>query len=241
MKRLGFVVVFAVLALLLFNVAISGFSLLTVKAGQSNVSNLDDWSMFRHDAQHTGSSISASSNSSLIWQFSTSDKIRSSAAVVEGVVYDSSNNGVVYALNASNGSVIWQYNSSSQVESSPAVVNGVVYIGSFDGKIYALGTATSQTTTPQPTATPSSTPLSTPTPAPTAAPTSAPTSQPTANPTSPTSNQALAQIFTTEPTTGPVLSVGSNINESTDWAILGVIIATAAIALLTLFLIYKKR
>src|SRR5665647_1961364 len=129
MKRLGFVIVFAVLALLLFNVTISGFSLLTVKADQSNVSNLDDWSMFRHDVQYTGSSISASSNSSLIWQFSTGDKIRSSAAVVEGVVYDGSNNEIVYALNASNGSVIWQYNSSSQVESSPAVVNGVVYIG----------------------------------------------------------------------------------------------------------------
>ena len=85
--------------------------------------------MYRHDAQRTGTTTASVSNGNLLWQFNTGDKIRSSPAIVNGVVYEGSNNGIIYALNAATGAVIWQYNSGSQVESSPAVVNGVVYVG----------------------------------------------------------------------------------------------------------------
>jgi outer membrane protein assembly factor BamB len=50
--------------------------------------------------------------------------------VVDGVVYEGSNDGYVYALNAVTGGVIWKYKGTgSSVESSPAVANGVVYVG----------------------------------------------------------------------------------------------------------------
>ena len=98
----------------------------TPTAAPINESNPDDWLMYRHDIQRTGTTTASVSNGILLWQFNTGDKIRSSPAIVNGVVYEGSNNGTVYALNAATGSVIWQYNSGSQVESSPAVVNGVV-------------------------------------------------------------------------------------------------------------------
>jgi outer membrane protein assembly factor BamB len=108
--------------------------------------NPDDWSMYRHDVQRTGSTTSTASNGNLLWQFNTGDKIRSSPAIVNGVVYEGSNNGIVYALNASIGSVIWQYNSGSQLESSAAVVDGVVYVGilwdGHNGYVVALNANT---------------------------------------------------------------------------------------------------
>ncbi len=112
----------------------------------SNEANPDDWSMYRHDVQRTGSTTSTASNGNLLWQFNTGDKIRSSPAIVNGVVYEGSNNGIVYALNAATGSVIWQYDSGSQVESSAAVVNGVVYVGilwdGHNGYVVALNADT---------------------------------------------------------------------------------------------------
>ena len=64
--------------------------------------------MFNHDLQHTGTTNSTLSDGNLLWEFNTGDKMRSSAAVVKGVVYDGTNTGYVYALNAATGSIIWQ-------------------------------------------------------------------------------------------------------------------------------------
>jgi outer membrane protein assembly factor BamB len=118
----------------------------TPPAPPSNGSNLDDWLMYRHDVQRIGSTTSTASAGNLLWQFNTGDKIRSSPAIVNGVVYEGSNNGIIYALNATNGSLIWQYNSGSQVESSAAVANGVVYVGilwdGHNGYVIALNANT---------------------------------------------------------------------------------------------------
>ena len=141
-----------ILVLLLFSVLAQGVSFQFVQADNQNFASVqnssvsDDWSMFHHDLMHTGSSTSLVANDSLLWKFATSDRIRSSAAVVNGVVYDGSNNGYVYALNATSGSVIWQYYSGSNVESSPAVVGNDVYIGilldGYNGYVCALSAAT---------------------------------------------------------------------------------------------------
>ena len=57
-------------------------------------------------------------------------KSAATPAIANGVVYEGSNNGYLYALNATiRSALIWQYNSGSQIESSAAVANGVVYVG----------------------------------------------------------------------------------------------------------------
>ena len=135
--------VFAVLALLSIAVFAQAVSFRTVKADST-----DNWSMYRHDAQRSGLSSSPVSNGALLWQFSTGagEKVRSSPAVADGAVYEGSDTGYVYALNAATGSVIWQYNSGTGLDSSPAFANGVVYVGTLyyggHGSVVALNAAT---------------------------------------------------------------------------------------------------
>ena len=191
-------------------------------------------------------------NGAQIWFFTSPYTSRqftgyfySTPAVAGNIVYIGTIDCYVFALNAFNGSIIWSYHTGGFMFSSPAVSNGVVYIGSFDGKIYALGTPsiTIQTPppipTPQPTATPQPAPTSTPTPAPTATSTPQPTTNPTDSITTtptPASNQSTPEpIIETK-----VLGVGSDANESSEWIMLGITFAIAALAFLTLFQVYKK-
>jgi outer membrane protein assembly factor BamB len=199
-------------------------------------------------------------NGSQIWFFTspysarqTTGYVYSSPAVSGNVVYFGSCDGYVFALNAFTGAMIWSYQTGIFVFTSPAIVNGIVYVGSYDGYVYALGTGTlpvptpttAPTSTPQPTATPTPTP--TPKPTPTATPTPVPTSKPTATPNAtvtpaPASmpNQAPSPIPTNQPAIRPILAVEPNENESVNWLILGVIIGTGIIALISLGLIFKR-
>jgi outer membrane protein assembly factor BamB len=145
MKPKDCTIFFVVLILLLFNVIASSISLPTIKAESQNT----DWSMYRHDLQRKGTSTSPDSNGNLLWRFNTGDKIRSSPAIANGIAYQGSNDGYIYALNAATGLVIWKYSvTTSSVESSPAVVNNVVYVGCLwdghNGYVVALNAGTGE-------------------------------------------------------------------------------------------------
>jgi len=71
-----------------------------------------------------------------VWSFTTGAAILSSPAVANGLVFVTSEDNNVYALNASTGSKVWEFGTSSPIDSSPAVVNGVVYVD--NGTLYAL-------------------------------------------------------------------------------------------------------
>jgi outer membrane protein assembly factor BamB len=75
-----------------------------------------------------------------LWNYDTSDFIRSSPTAANGVVYVSSENGTLFALNAYTGAFLWRHaiGSEDQDFASPAVANGVVYAGSHDGNLYAF-------------------------------------------------------------------------------------------------------
>ncbi len=103
----------------------------------------EDWVMFRSNPIHTGIGIgNPVLNATVLWKTQTGSIVRSSPAVVGGVVYIGSEDGKVYALNASTGLILWSYLTNavpdSDVYSSPAVAGGVVYVGSGDGAFYAL-------------------------------------------------------------------------------------------------------
>lgn len=72
----------------------------------------------------------------LLWSYTSGGTIFSAPAVVNGVVYVSSDQ--LYALNANTGALIWKYPISPH--SSPAVVRNVVYAG-YD-QVYALNAST---------------------------------------------------------------------------------------------------
>lgn len=103
-----------------------------------------DWTMFRHDLNHTGSINPGSDlpEGKLKWTFTAGGAIRSSPTVVDGVVYVGSRDYNIYAIDADTGEKVWSFQTGSWVESSPAVVDGVMYCGSNDGHLYALDAAT---------------------------------------------------------------------------------------------------
>lgn len=103
----------------------------------------DWWPMFHHDEVHTGYSTSdAPDTNNLLSSYTTSDKVRSSPAIVDDRIYVGSYDGDVYCLNASTMEEIWITSlSDSAIFSSPAVYDGFVYIGSFDDNVYCLDAA----------------------------------------------------------------------------------------------------
>jgi len=134
------------MSLLLFTVLVSFLSaspLPTRFALAEGASEADDWSMFRHDAAHSGYSASTAPNTSqVLWSYATGGEVYSSPAVVDGRVYVGSSGNKTCCLNATTGKSIWNYTSGGDVYSSPAVVDGRVYISSGDYKIYCLNAAT---------------------------------------------------------------------------------------------------
>ncbi len=67
--------------------------------------------------------------------------VQASPTVAKGVVYISSEEGNIYALNASNGIKIWNYTTGSPILSSAAVTEGVVYVG-CGSTVYGLNAET---------------------------------------------------------------------------------------------------
>ncbi|MFC6757776.1 MULTISPECIES: PQQ-binding-like beta-propeller repeat protein [Haloarcula] len=98
--------------------------------------------MFRYDAANTGhrpDGTGPTAEGTETWRVETDGPVRSSPAVVDGSVYVSSVDGVVYAL-GDGGRVRWNTEIGQAGISSPAVVDGTVHVGGSDG-LYALAAA----------------------------------------------------------------------------------------------------
>lgn len=80
--------------------------------------------------------------SKLKWKTKTNGPIRSSAVVVDGILYIGSNDKCIYAMDANTGSILWKVETGGLVAGSAAVYKGLVYIMSEDGVLYALETKT---------------------------------------------------------------------------------------------------
>jgi eukaryotic-like serine/threonine-protein kinase len=115
----------------------------------------DTWSMFGHDAQHSGvapdTAIGASSAPSLAKKWSqplVSKSDQPSPAVAydpvrkQTLVYDVTFTGVASAFNASTGALVWKRTVGPNVYSSPAVYSNTVYFGDNEGTLEALNAAT---------------------------------------------------------------------------------------------------
>jgi outer membrane protein assembly factor BamB len=109
----------------------------------AQAAEVDWWPMFHHDLTHSGYSTSTAPNTNqLAWSFKTGGSVYSSPAVVNGMVYVSSYDFKVYALNASTGAYIWSYTTNGETDSSPAVADGRVFVGTGSGRVYALNATT---------------------------------------------------------------------------------------------------
>ena len=106
----------------------------------SSSSLINEWSMFRHDSDASGSTGRTGIIPQGIkkWTFATSAPVHSSPAVAGGSVFFGSQDYKFYALDADSGAKRWEYETGSWVDSSPSVAKGLVYFGSNDGLFYAL-------------------------------------------------------------------------------------------------------
>ena len=113
---------------------------MSVASSISASSSTDNWTMFRHDTSHSGTTTgnSPTNSAKLLWNFTTMQSVVSSPAVANGYVFVGADEGAVYCLNSSNGEMLWFYATGSGVRSSPAIDNGCVYAGAYNGNVYAL-------------------------------------------------------------------------------------------------------
>ncbi|MHC4196134.1 MAG: outer membrane protein assembly factor BamB family protein, partial [Planctomycetota bacterium] len=109
------------------------------KAKQVQAEGQRDWPMFGGGQGLAGAAEgSLAERLKLVWKFRTGREIRSSAAIVEGVVYIGSNDANIYAINLESGEKRWGYRTEGAVEAACCVVDGVVFAGSEDGWLYAV-------------------------------------------------------------------------------------------------------
>jgi len=97
--------------------------------------------MFRADLNRTGAAEDWSPGA-VTWDFSTGGPIKASPAISDGVVYITSYDDYVYALDGVTGAKVWSYKTGGDIYASPVILDGVLYVGSQDHKFYALNAST---------------------------------------------------------------------------------------------------
>ncbi|MEU7860493.1 PQQ-binding-like beta-propeller repeat protein [Nonomuraea sp. NPDC049141] len=76
------------------------------------------------------------------WSFPTDAAVRTKQVVTGGVVYATSGDGTVSALDAATGAVRWRYRTDGSVEDDHVVAHGTVYAAGSTGRLVALDTGT---------------------------------------------------------------------------------------------------
>ncbi|HEY7030067.1 MAG TPA: sigma-70 family RNA polymerase sigma factor, partial [Thermomicrobiales bacterium] len=77
-----------------------------------------------------------------IWRADLGADLRSSPAIVAGVLYAGGGDGKLHALDAATGAERWTFSTGGPIATSPTVAGGLVFIGSSDGDLYAVDAAT---------------------------------------------------------------------------------------------------
>ena len=120
-------------------------SLLSIAFPQSAT---DDWSMYQHDASHTGYSTStAPTTNETLWNFTINGI--TAPSVADGKLYVACSDSNVYCIDVSNGALLWKFATGGEpssleyaiagwVGSSPAVYNGKIYVCPIESNIYCL-------------------------------------------------------------------------------------------------------
>ena len=98
-----------------------------------------DWPQFHGNQAQSGSvSGQLPDRLTLVWRFKVGDQIKSSPAIVNGVVYVGSSDKHIYAVDLQSGKQVWSKLLDDEIEASPTVVDNRVYIGTLAGTLYAL-------------------------------------------------------------------------------------------------------
>ena len=78
------------------------------------------------------------------WRFRCKRAITSKPIIDNGIVYFTSHDGILYALDAKSGWSIWRFRMEKGSASSPMILGNNIYFGSADGNIYCLNLSTTK-------------------------------------------------------------------------------------------------
>lgn len=99
----------------------------------------DSWKIYRGDAQLSGRSDSKIASSyQLAWTFVADDKIKSSPVISDSLVYITSIDGRLQAVNLHTGQLDWVFTSEYGFEAPPLVIGDQVLVGSLEGRLFAI-------------------------------------------------------------------------------------------------------
>ncbi|MCI0455657.1 MAG: PQQ-binding-like beta-propeller repeat protein [Gemmataceae bacterium] len=103
-----------------------------------------DWPIFRGNPAQTGVAASdLPAELAVRWKFKTGDRIDSTAAIVNGVVYIGSFDEHLYAINLADGNLKWK-RKLGPIMAAPAVKDGFVYVGDEEGFFHCLDAKTGE-------------------------------------------------------------------------------------------------
>ncbi len=123
--------------------------------------NWSQWEYFQSDPIASSNTILVGSGDSYLyalspqgklkWEFKTGGRIRTAPSVNSNIVYQPSNNGVVYVIDFTSGKLLWKYETEgthydspssgwdrNSIYSSPRFADSLLFIGSRDGFTYAV-------------------------------------------------------------------------------------------------------
>ena len=120
-----------------------------VYLGDKACASSDEWPMFRHDQQHTGSSstVEIAPPLSLHFTINLGASTNSTPAVAQGKLYIGDDKGFMHCYNADDGVEIWSKSRGDNIpiKSSPAIFDGKVYYGDNYGRFFCLSAENGKT------------------------------------------------------------------------------------------------
>jgi len=98
------------------------------------------WYKYASNPENNGRAVRSTATAGMTdWTFHASGPIWSNAILdSNGVVYVTSIDGSVSAVNGNTGLAIWTQSYGVPIRGTPAIENGVLYYGADDGKLHAL-------------------------------------------------------------------------------------------------------
>ena len=102
-------------------------------------SHSGDWPTYRHDAARSGKTeTQVGSKLKLGWRTKPGGNLTSPVVANNRVFLASTDEHVLFSLQAQTGELLWQYSFDARIDSPPTIYEGLVLTGSRDGSVVAL-------------------------------------------------------------------------------------------------------
>lgn len=107
---------------------------------QRMASSEADWPSIRRDIGGTGwaPAVAPAPPFTVLWERDTPGVMLAPPAIVDGVAYITTEDGIVAALDATSGETVWRYEIGSPSDSAPAVSDSAIYVGARNHRLLAL-------------------------------------------------------------------------------------------------------